>query len=366
MGKKWSKDEDEILYSSVSRVGKNQTINWIKISDLIPGRTNKDCRKRWTKISSARRTGSWDEQEDSMLKLAIELVGTRWMVVSTVVGSRTPDQCQKRWQNALKPELSNAEWTEAEDERLKAAVKILGRNWTSISNSCFKQRSALSLSNRHAILCRDPKQSGSSKIAALPSPTPTDSAQSPTSLDMPLYSPPFTANQQGGMNIATDPPLDIRTRDPDFGTFETEWNPHYPAQAMPGNPLPESMDDILISPSSDHSGLMPAYLQHNSHRGENQHSEILNSIPPDTTLSHNAWDPWYQNCAVVADAKSTVLAVSQGPEYTGVEVEARNGSVDERMTLVLENLDQHTRDEILGLLGRKRGHTVIKVDMKTR
>jgi len=35
-----------------------------------------------------------------------------------------------------------------QDERLKAAVKILGRNWTSISNSCFKQRSALSLSNR--------------------------------------------------------------------------------------------------------------------------------------------------------------------------------------------------------------------------
>jgi hypothetical protein len=285
-----------------------------------------------------------------------------------------------------------------QDERLKAAVKILGRNWTSISNSCFKQRSALSLSNRlvkvtaplalfytklypailsharltsgtrHAILCRDPKQSGSSKIAALPSPTPNESAQLPTSLDMALYSPPFTANQQGEMNIAAYPPLDIRTRDPDFGTFETEWNPHYPAQAMPGNPLPESMDGILISPSSDHSGLMPAYLQHNSHRGVNQHSEILNSIPADTTLSHNAWDSWYQPHAssVATDAKSTSLAGPPRQEYSGVELGARDGSVDERMTLVLENLDQHTRDEILGLLGRRRGHTVIKVDMKTR
>ena len=51
---------------------------WFAISKHVPGRTNKDCRKRWfAKMASDVVKGGWAPDEDQRLIKAIESLGTR-------------------------------------------------------------------------------------------------------------------------------------------------------------------------------------------------------------------------------------------------------------------------------------------------
>ena len=67
-----------ILDSQRLTKGAETTINWVEVARRLPGRNNKDCRKRWTKISEQWRKGSWDDQENVRLRQAVEQVGTRY------------------------------------------------------------------------------------------------------------------------------------------------------------------------------------------------------------------------------------------------------------------------------------------------
>lgn len=49
--------------------------NWNDIAVLLPGRTNKDCRKRWAKVQLDIRKGAWTQDEDERLQQAVQQVG---------------------------------------------------------------------------------------------------------------------------------------------------------------------------------------------------------------------------------------------------------------------------------------------------
>jgi hypothetical protein len=51
----------------------------------MPGRTNKDCRKRWYKVRLGIRKGIWTLDEDEMLLQAISQIG--FNLVASVPGS---------------------------------------------------------------------------------------------------------------------------------------------------------------------------------------------------------------------------------------------------------------------------------------
>ncbi len=68
----------KILDFQMLTTGAETTINWVEVARRLPGRNNKDCRKRWTKISEQWRKGSWDDQENVRLRQAVEQVGTRY------------------------------------------------------------------------------------------------------------------------------------------------------------------------------------------------------------------------------------------------------------------------------------------------
>ena len=48
---------------------------WSLIADNLPGRTNKDCRKRWAKLGNEVKRGTWSSDEDEKLQSAIAQVG---------------------------------------------------------------------------------------------------------------------------------------------------------------------------------------------------------------------------------------------------------------------------------------------------
>ena len=86
--------------------------DWNRIAAQLPGRNNKDCRKRWyNKVAGGLRKGPWQLEEDNRLKEAIREHGqrykmfrsactrleivtdsSRWTVVAPLVGTRSAER----------------------------------------------------------------------------------------------------------------------------------------------------------------------------------------------------------------------------------------------------------------------------------
>ncbi|KAL4971569.1 hypothetical protein BDW66DRAFT_163587 [Aspergillus desertorum] len=165
----WTAEEDDILKREVRRVqAEGDNISWHDIAAFLPGRTNKDCRKRWYGTAGAKvKKGPWTETEDARLRKAIERHGTKWAVVASVVGTRLPDQCSKRWSHAINPDIDHSPWTPQEDERLIQYVKKHGHYWQQIVSLYFPGRTSLAAKNRYHILQRRLKSEDSGRTDQL-------------------------------------------------------------------------------------------------------------------------------------------------------------------------------------------------------
>ncbi|KAL8719407.1 MAG: hypothetical protein Q9225_003592, partial [Loekoesia sp. 1 TL-2023] len=92
-----------------------RSTNWNEIAKLIPGRSNKDCRKRfYNGVTGDRKKGPWSEDEDARLEGLVEHYGMSWALIAQEMETRTADQCSKRWQHCLDPKLDHSSWTEQE------------------------------------------------------------------------------------------------------------------------------------------------------------------------------------------------------------------------------------------------------------
>lgn len=147
---------------------------WHEIAASVPGRTNKDCRKRWYgKTASEVEKGAWTALEDERLLNAVTRHGTKWSVVAPEVRTRTGDQCSKRWSYTVNPDIDRSAWTPKEvfisrhglfrwlqpnvwkqDELLLDGVIKYGRNWQQIKSIYFPRRTSLGSKNRYHLLRR--------------------------------------------------------------------------------------------------------------------------------------------------------------------------------------------------------------------
>ncbi|KAK1750301.1 Homeodomain-like protein, partial [Echria macrotheca] len=152
----WTPDEDRVLSRAVAKeTPSHGTISWHRVAAHLPGRNNKDCRKRWHySVSHTIKKGTWTKDEDEKLLKAVEKYGARWSKVAAVVGSRNGDQCWKRWYDCLDPRIDKSPWTAEEDGKLLQAVEAVGRNWSEIVTNNFPNRTSLSAKNRYSILQR--------------------------------------------------------------------------------------------------------------------------------------------------------------------------------------------------------------------
>ncbi|KAK0737380.1 hypothetical protein B0T21DRAFT_163275 [Apiosordaria backusii] len=220
----WTPEEDHILSEAVrAETPAHGPISWHKVAAHLPGRNNKDCRKRWHySIINTIRKGTWTKDEDQKLKAAVELYGARWSKIAEAVGTRNGDQCWKRWYDCLDPSIDKSPWTSEEDARLLQQVSKNGRNWSEIVHKHFPNRTSLSAKNRYSILQRkqenaskssSKKSSAAYSAASSPSPGPslsylgTPSIASSTSTPEPESYPDWFVNSQptnSGMDFSLD------------------------------------------------------------------------------------------------------------------------------------------------------------------
>ncbi|KZO91179.1 hypothetical protein CALVIDRAFT_521914 [Calocera viscosa TUFC12733] len=149
----WTEQEDAILRAAILRGHTESRPHlWHEISQHVPGRSNKDCRKRWYgQMERQLRRGAWTPEEDQLLREAVEMYTNQWSQVAAIVGSRSGDQCAKRWTDAINPEIGNADhsrWKPEEDALLAKGVKKHGRAWAQIVRLYLPRRTGLAAKNR--------------------------------------------------------------------------------------------------------------------------------------------------------------------------------------------------------------------------
>jgi hypothetical protein len=125
----------------VEECGTNVRWHWDTIAALVPGRTKRQCCKRWCDAldpsicGATARTGKLTADEDKKLKDAVPIQGDK----NWVVPGRTRRQCCNRWHVTLDSNIDPTtarlgKWTTEEDKNLKDAVPTHGgKNWGAIA-----------------------------------------------------------------------------------------------------------------------------------------------------------------------------------------------------------------------------------------
>jgi phage gp37-like protein len=99
---KWTLDEDAKLTGAVKKHGGD---NWAAVSVMVPGRTNKQCHYRWAStLDPEVNRGKFSVEEDAKLTDAVTEFGNDWLRVAALVPGRTNEQCRQRWSNHSSPE----------------------------------------------------------------------------------------------------------------------------------------------------------------------------------------------------------------------------------------------------------------------
>lgn len=93
---------------------------------------------------------SWTKTEEKKLLYIIQQKGiSNWINIALSLGTnRTPFQCLAHYQRSLNPSILKREWTEDEDDKLRAAVATYGESdWQCVA-SVLEGRTGTQCSNR--------------------------------------------------------------------------------------------------------------------------------------------------------------------------------------------------------------------------
>lgn len=105
----WTREEDEAI---INFVRDNGCKNWTRLSSLLPGRIGKQCRERWRNhLDPNLNHSNWTEEEDIQLFKLHSQYGNKWVKISSLMPGRSDNSIKNRWNSTLKkirnPEFKN-------------------------------------------------------------------------------------------------------------------------------------------------------------------------------------------------------------------------------------------------------------------
>lgn len=128
-----SRTRKGLTSAELRRLAALQTLlpkGWKGLADALgSGHTGAQVREVAVRTDPALRKGRWCVDEDTLLRGAVDVVGTgKWAKIARIVGSRSDAACYERWEFSLRPGLVRGKWGAAEDGRLLAAVQAAQKN----------------------------------------------------------------------------------------------------------------------------------------------------------------------------------------------------------------------------------------------
>ncbi|KAF2745495.1 hypothetical protein M011DRAFT_427204 [Sporormia fimetaria CBS 119925] len=80
------------------------------------------------------KVGQWSNVEDEVLKAAISKYGlNQWARCASLLAKKTAKQCKARWNEWLDPAIKKTEWSREDDEKLLTMAKLLPTQWRTIA-----------------------------------------------------------------------------------------------------------------------------------------------------------------------------------------------------------------------------------------
>ncbi|KAJ4317845.1 Pre-mRNA-splicing factor cef1 [Neodidymelliopsis sp. IMI 364377] len=80
------------------------------------------------------KVGQWSNVEDEVLKAAISKYGlNQWARCASLLAKKTAKQCKARWNEWLDPSIKKTEWSREDDEKLLTMAKLLPTQWRTIA-----------------------------------------------------------------------------------------------------------------------------------------------------------------------------------------------------------------------------------------
>lgn len=153
---KFIKDNDYEYLKIIpsSNVQTHQTPNCVQHIISSP---NDNSFQNSTQRAVAKRK-KFSSEEDNQLKKLIDLYGAKkWDKIASLMPGRTGRQCRDRFTNYLESSLTNGPWTDNEDELLEKKVCEFGLHWNLIVKF-FKGRSTNNIKNRwYTYVCKQNK-----------------------------------------------------------------------------------------------------------------------------------------------------------------------------------------------------------------
>lgn len=127
-------------------------VNWDELASMyLPGRSGAECQARWLNCEDPLiNQNSWTSMEDKNLLHVVQQKGlSNWIDIAVSMGTnRTPFQCLARYQRSLNASIIKREWTEEEDNQLRAAVEAFGEGNWQVNASTMEGRTGTQCSNR--------------------------------------------------------------------------------------------------------------------------------------------------------------------------------------------------------------------------
>ncbi|CAD8093324.1 unnamed protein product [Paramecium sonneborni] len=176
---KWSDFEKKLFYWIVMRyyiyngIKDNKqlvTEQWREISKMVLGRNAHQCRLKWEqKYKIPLSEAPWTEQEDNLLYQVHEefkKIGkeNKWSQISREIYKRSnnkkfrqPKQCRERWINRLDPNISNDPWNKQQEIDLLKTILMRGKKWSELSSLYGRVRTENSLKNKYNSLLKREK-----------------------------------------------------------------------------------------------------------------------------------------------------------------------------------------------------------------
>ncbi|CAD8146516.1 unnamed protein product [Paramecium octaurelia] len=173
---KWNDTDKRLFYWIVIRYCLVKDLSsltpseWRDIAKMILGRNAHQCRLKWEqKYKISLSEAPWTEEEDQLLQQVHEEFSrlgkeNKWSQIAREIYKRSPNkifrqpkQCRERWINRLDPNICNEPWSKQQEIDLLKTILIRGKKWSELSALYGRVRTENSLKNKYNSLLKKEK-----------------------------------------------------------------------------------------------------------------------------------------------------------------------------------------------------------------